>query len=101
LDSCKCCNKKILILAANRSYFGLRKHLKFPDHLKKEEEEKVALLYKTAIRKTEIYGAQRCTLSQWNEQNLVMFERKVLRMIDGTIQDVGVWINFEIYALYK
>jgi len=30
-----------------------------------------------------------------------MFERKVLRAIDGAMQDVGVWRNFELYALYK
>ena len=84
---------KTLILAANRSYFGLQKHLKFPDHLKIKE----VLLYKTAFGTTEIYGAQRCTLSRWNDQALVVFERKVLRMIDGTIKDVGVWRNFALY----
>jgi hypothetical protein len=78
------------------SYFGLQKHLK-----SRPSEKTEVLLYKTEIGTFEIYGAERCTLSKWNEQNLIVFERKLLGMINATIQDVGVWRNFELYALYN
>jgi len=75
------------IVAPNRCYFGLQKHL---------ESQTVSIttkvqLFKILIRPIIMYGAECRTLSKSDEQNLDVVERKVLQRIYGPIQDGGIW----------
>jgi hypothetical protein len=91
---------KTLIMAANRSYFGLQKHLKFQLLSKTTKIQ----LYKSLIRPVIMYGLECWTLSQLDQQMVDGFERKVLRKIYGPVQDKGTWrsrYNDELYMLFK
>jgi hypothetical protein len=49
-------------------------------------------IYKTLIRPAVAYGSEAWTLTGRNEQQLKIFERKILRKIFGPIQDEdGIW----------
>jgi hypothetical protein len=49
-------------------------------------------IYKTLIRPVVTYGSEAWTLTRRNEQQLRIFERKILRKIFGAIQDEnGIW----------
>ena len=68
------------ILAANRCFHGLRKHLR--SHLTSKNTK--ILMYKVLIRRVLTYASETWTLSKTNERQLTLFERKVLRCIFGT-----------------
>jgi hypothetical protein len=59
-------------------------------------------LYKTLIRPVIMYG-QSVGHSQSDEQNVDLFERKVLRRIYDPIQDGDIWRSrcFELYIFYR
>jgi len=67
------------ILAANRCFHGLRKHLR--SHLTSKNTK--IFMYKVLIRPVLTYASETWTLSKINEQRLSLFERKVLRCIFG------------------
>jgi hypothetical protein len=49
-------------------------------------------IYKTLIRPVVTYGSETWTLTSRNEQQLKIFEGKILRKIFGPIQDEdGIW----------
>jgi hypothetical protein len=49
-------------------------------------------IYKTLIRPVVTYGSEAWTLTRRNEQQLRIFERKILSKIFGAIQDEnGIW----------
>jgi hypothetical protein len=59
--------------------------------------------YKTLIRPVLTYALETKVLSTSDEKALVIFERKVLMSIYGTIKDSNEWrirYNYEMYALY-
>lgn len=88
------------IVAANRYYFGLQKHMK-SRHLTRRTK---VLLYKTLIRPVLMYGSECWTISKGDEGALESFERKVLRRIYGPVCDNGEWrirYNQELYDLYE
>jgi hypothetical protein len=87
-------------MAANRSYFGLKKHLKS----KLLSRTTKIHLYKTLIRPVIMYRSECWTLSQLDQYMVDGFERKVLRKICGPVQDKGTWrskYNDELYTLFK
>jgi hypothetical protein len=91
---------KTKIMAANRSYFGLQKHLKSQLLSRTSKIQ----LYKTLIRPVIMYGSECWTLSQLDQQMVDGFERKVLRKIYSPVQDKGTWrsrYNDELYTLFK
>jgi hypothetical protein len=91
---------KTRIMAANRSCFGLQKHLKFQILSRTTKIQ----LYKTIIKPSIMCGSECWTNSQPHEQKLDVFERKVLRRIYGPIPDSDTWrsrYNSELYASYK
>jgi hypothetical protein len=61
------------ILAANRCFYGLRKHLR--SHLTSKNTK--ILMYKVLIRPVLTYASERWTVSKANERRLGLFERKV------------------------
>jgi hypothetical protein len=69
------------IQTANRCFFGLRKHLR-SSHLSRQTKFTIR---KTLICPVLLYGSQRWVLTKREENQLLVFERKVLRMICGTI----------------
>jgi hypothetical protein len=64
---------KTRIMAADRSWFGLQKHLKFRILSRTTKIQ----LYKGLIKPTVMYGSECWTLSQSDEQVLDVFETKV------------------------
>ena len=49
-------------------------------------------IYKTLMRPIVTYGCEAWTLTSWNEQQLGIFEQKILGKIFGPIQDEnGIW----------
>ena len=62
------------ILAANRCFHGLRKHLR--SHLTSKNTK--ILMYKVLIRPVLTYASETWTLSKTDEGQLSLFERKVL-----------------------
>jgi len=74
------------ILVKNRCYFGLHKHLKSQTLSIKTKVQ----LFKILIIPIIMYGAECRTLSQSDEQNLDVVERKALQRINGPIQDGGI-----------
>jgi hypothetical protein len=65
------------ILAANRCFHRLRKHLRY--HLTSKNTK--ILMYEVLIRPVLTYASETWTVSEINEWKLSMFERKVLRCI--------------------
>jgi sorting nexin-29 len=72
------------ILTTNRCFHRLRKHLR--SHLTSKNTK--ILIYKVLIRPVLTYASETWTL---NEQQLSLFERKVLRCIFGAKQENGTW----------
>ena len=87
------------IIMANRSYAGLKRQLK--SHLLSTKTK--IKLYRTLIRPILIYGSECWSLTKKEEEDLRVFERKVLRRIYGPTYDKGAWrvkYNNELYQLY-
>jgi hypothetical protein len=60
-------------------------------------------LYKTVIRPALLYGRETWAINKYNEENITIFERKVLRKIYGPTCDNGIWrirYNYESYQLF-
>jgi hypothetical protein len=88
------------ILAANRCFHGLRKHLRC--HLTSKNTK--TLMYKVIIRPVLTYASETWTLSKTNERGLGLFERRVLRCIFGAKQENGTWrkrYKYELYELFN
>ena len=88
------------ILAANRCFHGLRKHLR--SYLTSRNTK--TLMYKVLIRPVLTYASETWTLSKTNERQLGLFERRVLRCIFGAKQENGTWrkrYNHELYELFN
>jgi hypothetical protein len=75
------------IQTANRCYFGLRKHLQ-SRHLSRSTKN---IIYKTLIRPVLLYGSETLVLTRREENQLLVFERKVLRTISCPIVENGVY----------
>ena len=75
------------ILAANRCFHDLRKHLR--SHLTSKNSK--ILMYKVLIRPVLTYASETWTLFKTSERRLSLFERKVFRCIFGAKQENGTW----------
>jgi hypothetical protein len=64
---------------ANRCFFGMRKHLQ-SNHLSGQTK---FTIHKTLIHPVLLYGSETWVLTKREENQLVVFERKVLRTICG------------------
>jgi len=87
------------IVIANRCYFGLSKHMRSKTLSRKTK----ITLYRTLIVPVLTYGAESWTISNYDENLIGSFERKILRKIFGPINVNGVWgqrHNRELYELY-
>jgi hypothetical protein len=83
------------IQTANRCFFGLRKQLQ-SRHLSRSTKN---IIYKTLIRPVLLCGSATSVLTRREENQLLVFERKVLRTISGPIVENGVYrrrYNFEL-----
>jgi hypothetical protein len=83
------------IQTANRCFFELRKQLQ-SRHLSRSTKNSI---YKTLIRPVLLYGSETWVLTRREENQLLVFERKVLRSISGPIIENGVYrrrYNFEL-----
>jgi hypothetical protein len=67
------------IQTANRYFFGLRKHLQ-SSQLSRQTK---FTIHKTLIRPGLLYGSETWVLTKREENQLLVFERKVLRTICG------------------
>jgi hypothetical protein len=88
------------ILAANRYFHGLKKHLR--SHLTSKNTK--ILTYKVLIRPVLTDASETWTLSEINEWRLSLFERKVFRCIFGAKQENGTWrkrYNYELYETFN
>ena len=75
------------ILAANRCFQVLRKHLR--SHLTSKNTK--ILMYKVLSTPVLTYASETWTLSKINEWRLILFERKVLPCIFGVKQENETW----------
>jgi hypothetical protein len=75
------------IQTANRCFFGLRKHLQ-SSHLSRQMK---FTIHKTLIRPVLLYGSETWVLTKREENQLLVFERKVLRTICGPKIENGVY----------
>jgi hypothetical protein len=75
------------IQTANRCFFGLRKHLQ-SSHLSRQTK---LTIHKTLIRPVLLYGNETWVLTKREENQLLVFERKVLRTICGPKIENGVY----------
>jgi hypothetical protein len=76
------------IQTANRCFFGLRnKHLQ-SSHLSRQKK---FTIHKTLIRPVLLYGSETWVLTKREENQLLVFERKVLRTICGPKIENGVY----------
>lgn len=83
------------IMAASRCYYGLLRHLRS----KLLSNKTKCQIYKTLIRPVLIYGCESWTLRKSDEQQLLVFERKILRTIFGGAREGEGWrrrYNFEL-----
>jgi hypothetical protein len=88
------------ILKGNRCLYGLHNIFRSHDITANTKVK----IYKTALRPVVTFGLETCALTAKNEQELEVFERKVLRRIYGPIRDNGQWrklYNHEIKQIYK
>ena len=83
------------ILAANRCFHGLRRHLR--SHLTSRHTK--ILMYKVLIRPVLTYASETWTLSKTNERQLSLFKRKVLRCVFGAKQEKVIWRKWHNYEL--
>jgi hypothetical protein len=72
---------------ANRCFFGLCKHLQ-SSHLSRQTK---FTIHKTLIRPVLLYGSETWVLVNRDENQLLVFERKVFRTICGTKTENGVY----------
>jgi hypothetical protein len=75
------------IQTANRCFFGLRKHLQ-SSHLSHQTK---FTIHKTLIRSVLLYGNETWVLTKREENQLLVFERKVLQTICGLKIENGVY----------
>ena len=75
------------ILAADRCFHGLRKHLR--SHLTSKNTK--ILKYKVLIRPELTYASETWTVCKINEWRLSLFDRKVLRCVFGAKQENEIW----------
>jgi hypothetical protein len=75
------------IQAANRCFLGLQKHLR-SSHLSRQTK---FTIHKTLIRLVLLYGSETWVLTKKEENQLLVFERKVLRTICGPKIENGVY----------
>ena len=82
------CEIQARIISGNRSYYSCGALMK-SRALNRISKLKI---YTTLIRTAVTYGCEAWTLSGRNEQQLRIFERKILREIFGPVQDEnGIW----------
>jgi hypothetical protein len=74
------------IQTANRCFFGLRQHLQ-SSHFSRQTK---FTIHKTLIRTVLLYGSKTWVLTKREENQLLVFERKVLRTICGPKIENGV-----------
>jgi hypothetical protein len=87
------------LLLAKRCYYGLNKQIK-SHYIRIKTKCK---LYKTLIRPVLLYGCETWAINRYNEEKIVIFERKVLRKIYGPTCENGRWrirYNNELYQLF-
>jgi hypothetical protein len=72
---------------ANRCFFGLCKHLQ-ASHLSRQTK---ITIHKTLIRPVLLYGSETWVLTKREENQLLVFERNVLRTICGPKIENGVY----------
>jgi hypothetical protein len=75
------------IQTANRCFFGLRKHLQL-SHVSRQTK---FTIHKTLIHPVLLYGSDTWVLTKREENQLLVFERKVLRTICGPKIENGVY----------
>jgi hypothetical protein len=75
------------IQTSNRCFFVLRKHLR-SSHLSRQTK---FTIHKTLIRPVLLYGSETWVLTKKEENQLLVFERKVLRTICGPIIENDVY----------
>jgi hypothetical protein len=85
------------IQTANRCFFGLRKHLQ-SSHLSRQTK---FTIHKDFIRPVLLYGSETWVLTKREENQLLVFERKVFRTICGPKIENGVYRRRYNYKLYK
>ncbi|MXP61705.1 hypothetical protein FD744_25325 [Pantoea sp. Taur] len=99
-DNSPAAEVKRRILMANKCYFGLRKE--FTSRLLSRQTKHH--LYRTLIRPVLLYGSETWTTSKRIEQDLLVFERKILRRIFGGVHIDGNWrrrTNNEICSIFN
>ncbi len=87
------------IMAANRCVHGLQRHLR--SNLLTRNTK--FCIYKTLIRPVLLYGSETWPTTKSDEQLLLSFERKVLRIICGATHEGDRWrrkYNFELEREY-
>jgi hypothetical protein len=75
------------IQTANRYFFGLREHMQL-SHLSCQTK---FTIHKTLIRPVLLYGSETWVLTKREENQLLVFERKVFRTICGPKIEKGVY----------
>jgi hypothetical protein len=85
------------IQTANRCFFGLRKHLQ-SSHLSRQTN---FTIHKTLIRPVLLYGSETWGLTKSEENQLLVFEMKVLRTICGPKIKNGVYTRRYNHELDK
>ncbi|KAI4462404.1 hypothetical protein MML48_4g00015188 [Holotrichia oblita] len=70
-------------MAANRAFYANKKLLKNKNISKRSKVR----IYDTIIRPILMYSAERMTMTKKDEENLRVFERKILRSIMGPIKE--------------
>jgi hypothetical protein len=75
------------IQTANKCFFKLRKHLR-SSHLSRQKK---FTIHKTLIRPVLLYGSETWVLTKRKKNQLLVFERKVLRTICSPIIENGVY----------
>jgi hypothetical protein len=76
-----------IIQTANRCFFGLHKHLQ-SSYLSHQTKFSI---YKTLIRPVLLYGSETWVLTKRAENQLLVFERKVLQTICSPKIEIGVY----------
>jgi hypothetical protein len=91
-------NRRIIL--ANRCFYALNKLMKaksFPKSAK-------LTLYKSLVFPVLMFGSETSAMSKADENQLGIFERKILRLIFGPICVNGVWrrrFNSELYEMFN
>jgi hypothetical protein len=90
------------IVSATRTFYSLRPQL---TSKKLSRRTKIAI-YKTLIRPIALYGSESWNTTSRDEEQLGVFERRVLRTIFGPLKEENAneyrqRYNFELYQLYR